>query len=997
MSITKYFRNVLAAQMSPRINFKNDSFVKVEPEQIKNGQLAPDNIQKLFDKNNVNQSNQLIPVLIALKTIKSEINNAVKNSTTVDDLTCVFFMPALLNNHGKLIQSQDKNPWFVREFLYPMIDEEICVGKESDVDDFISANIAEKQQIDSWDKNFEYACRMFESVTKSDFYSNEMGGQNLRADGWCYVFYDNTVNASFNIIKLYDKILNSYQSLTLPLYNRFISTASIEKQPIQQNDLSKMKLHCGLMGGEYPLSDSQREALNNLSSINEGEILAVSGPPGTGKTTLLQSVVANLITRHAIEEKDPPIIVASSTNNQAVTNIIDSFGHINTEGIKNLEQRWVTVANSFAVYFPSVSKQKEGENKNYKVAENLILSLNNPKNIAESTNNLLKESREYFSEEMSSVEQCKIEIHKKLCEIESLKNNLLENFNNLLQKNGGKTISEYLCVLSNRINEKKIEIDDIERKILEHNKKIENIQNRITEWINGYKKLTWYIRLFSFVPVYKKHIINWGMKFKNDFELLNFSPINDPKSIIKIYQEDIERIDKELYLDRCRLAEIKQEIINLESESKMIDDSLSEIAKTYDRLITYTKPGDVKSLNLLKKELSKYSLNILNEKLDVSARYVEFWLAVHYYECLWLESAPLSEKQIDTNIFDVQKEKIKKLSMISPCMVMTFFMLPKCFKVWKSNIQVEDYLFNYIDLLIVDEAGQTSPEIAAPSFALAKRAIVVGDEQQIPPVWGINRALDEAIAISNGVIKDREEFKKLIVSGLNSSQSSVMNVALNSCLYKKYDRGLFLSEHRRCYDEIISYCNDLVYKGKLQPLRGAGIEDENRPIDRNKYPIVGYYDISTNYSQRKGTSRVNFEEANEIAKWLKLHLSEIYQMYKSPEKKDILAIITPFHAQANVIRNALKNILDDDYKNIEVGTVHTFQGAERKIIIFSSTYGSAENCQFINYNKNLMNVAVSRAKDAFWVFGSYDCLKNSPENSASSLLAKMIGEHKIEC
>lgn len=35
MSITKYFRNVLAAQMSPRINFKNDSFVKVKPEQIK--------------------------------------------------------------------------------------------------------------------------------------------------------------------------------------------------------------------------------------------------------------------------------------------------------------------------------------------------------------------------------------------------------------------------------------------------------------------------------------------------------------------------------------------------------------------------------------------------------------------------------------------------------------------------------------------------------------------------------------------------------------------------------------------------------------------------------------------------------------------------------------------------------------------------------------------------------------------------------------------------
>lgn len=42
-----------------------------------------------------------------------------------------------------------------------------------------------------------------------------------------------------------------------------------------------------------------------------------------------------------------------------------------------------------------------------------------------------------------------------------------------------------------------------------------------------------------------------------------------------------------------------------------------------------------------------------------------------------------------------------------------------------------------------------------------------------------------------------------------------------------------------------------------------------------------------------------------------------------------------------------------------------------------------------------MNVAVSRAKDAFWVFGSFDCLKNSPENSASRLLGKYVSKNKV--
>ena len=50
------------------------------------------------------------------------------------------------------------------------------------------------------------------------------------------------------------------------------------------------------------------------------------GPPGTGKTTFLQSVVADMYVKSALKRERAPIIVAASTNNQAVTNIIDSFG-----------------------------------------------------------------------------------------------------------------------------------------------------------------------------------------------------------------------------------------------------------------------------------------------------------------------------------------------------------------------------------------------------------------------------------------------------------------------------------------------------------------------------------------------------------------------------------------------------------------------------------------------------------------------------------------------
>lgn len=55
-------------------------------------------------------------------------------------------------------------------------------------------------------------------------------------------------------------------------------------------------------------------------------------------------------------------------------------------------------------------------------------------------------------------------------------------------------------------------------------------------------------------------------------------------------------------------------------------------------------------------------------------------------------------------------------------MVMTFFMLPKQFWAYDGNDKKNYFMCNYIDLLVVDEAGQTSPEIAAASFSLAKKS-----------------------------------------------------------------------------------------------------------------------------------------------------------------------------------------------------------------------------------------------------------------------------------
>ncbi|MCD8262438.1 MAG: AAA family ATPase [Bacteroides sp.] len=121
------------------------------------------------------------------------------------------------------------------------------------------------------------------------------------------------------------------------------------------------------MGFEFPLSISQRKSLYTFLD-GKGKVFAVNGPPGTGKTTLLQSVVANAMVQSVLENGGniPAIILACSANNQAVTNIIESFMRSKTAPGR-LEGRWIPEVEGYATYLPgSTKKEEEFKGINYK-------------------------------------------------------------------------------------------------------------------------------------------------------------------------------------------------------------------------------------------------------------------------------------------------------------------------------------------------------------------------------------------------------------------------------------------------------------------------------------------------------------------------------------------------------------------------------------------------------------------------------------------------------
>ncbi|WP_216389270.1 DEAD/DEAH box helicase [Arcanobacterium phocae] len=940
--ITRYFHDVQKQAYLPEQTFNSRTpFIEIPLAQLREGVLSSDMTAEIFKKEKNNKTTSA-SVIVSLVTAESK-----------REKWGLLLVPCSVDRAGTLSGSpSDGEPWIPAAWLDYPGNTHRTIGKLVELWNFrTSTGVSQASRVDSWSDFLSYAISLFESVVgkKLHDWTTSFGVDSdltIHTET-CYLVAGENIIANKAIVELYSVLEESLATNPVPLYEKFVSVQDFEQRldaDLSDHDtqVGSMVKSCGHMGGKFPLTPSQRTALHAFLSDDDGDITAVSGPPGTGKTTMLQAVVANRVTRHALEGVDAPLILCTSTNNQAVTNIIDSFSSVGAQAQDGFDVRWIPAASdaksdatteeplhSLATYCPAGYKYDNAKARGYLVdtikKDGVYSDYSDPGYIKSATDYFQAQATTYLqaSAQGTAVSIASIQrvLKQQLEEVDRRRRQLIISFSDYCESpRPSQTVAQ-----------------EYEHEAYQHT---EHGRHAVTNRGQSLMK-----KLFG------------RSKARNTSDTASHYI-----TCAEIAGQELEKILAELRVTGIISTEQSQKIRN------------------------------------------SRSLGELDEILDVTLRYHEFWLAVHYYEATWLLTAENNEFVPKEDRYQTTAKVMEKYwpqaCALTPCFVMTTYQVPKYFSLWTGDKLHQHYSLSRADLLIVDEAGQIDTSIGASAFAFAKRAIVVGDERQLAPIWNIDPVTDEDLATggessSNNAGAYWDVMKK---RGLTASQpSSVMKAASHAGNWAYSDPskqprpGLLLSEHFRCHAGIIGFCNELIYDGQLQPRRS---EKDYRLADTVTNPFM-FYRVPGTQDQTVGSSRVNREEADAIAHWIRDNYEFFQARYCGGDddgetclsKGAIIGVVTPFAAQASRIKRALRKHCPDIARQIMVGTAHSLQGAERPVIIFSSVYGeTSERAAFIDNTLELMNVAVSRAKDLFVVVGCQARWKD--QGSVFSLVRK---------
>jgi hypothetical protein len=762
--------------------------------------------------------------------------------------------------------------------------------------------------------------------------------------------------------------------------------------------------------GRHSLVLLQQTAVNlALRELENEGIFSVNGPPGTGKTTLLRDVVSAVLVKRAralskftdaedafehagkmklgnsfvhLYKLDDSLrgheMLVASSNNKAVENISkelprrsqiaedielnyfktlsDALGgegeDAETWGIiaavlgnsKNrgafINKAWWDDNSALQKYFKYITGQL-----NFEVDENgdeiipkIITECAPPENVNEAKSQWEK-ARKKFNEALKAADN-----------MTALAQSAYENYHLVCKlkieiSNNQSTQTE----LQGAVRQEQLREEELKTDLLQKNAKLQTQTDK--ENLSLSQKPGFFKRIFA-----RSQWKTW----KADHKLILSKLVECRKSYNEVLARSQDAAQKinELGSEHSRY---KAQEIALEEK---LSSALSKMEK-YDgicggRLVTPDlwlstheeqqkfKPNFTDKAQRLRDDVFIAAIMLHKAFIGASGKKLRQNMAA-YFACLGGGSLPQDKQQLLPHLWS-------SAFLVVPVMSTTFASVGRMLKTLPKES---------LGWLLIDEAGQASPQDAIGAIYRAKRVMSVGDPLQIEPVVTLPSSIIEGIAKHLGT--DPAEWTAPDASvQILSDNGNVYGTTIPRDL-SEIRIGTPLLVHRRCEDPMFSISNKLAYCGLMV-----------QATAQEKSEITDFIGKQTSWFDVRGSAEEKWcpEEGDHVKNML-LGASEHFGGDPG------IFVITPFRIVAERMRRLMESekerllsfgIADpDEWIWNNIGTVHTFQGKEAKGVILllgapSPMQNGARN--WATGNVNLLNVAVSRAKQNFYVVGN---------------------------
>jgi len=442
----------------------------------------------------------------------------------------------------------------------------------------------------------------------------------------------------------------------------------------------------------------------------------------------------------------------------------------------------------------------------------------------------------------------------------------------------------------------------------------------------------------------------------NQLQGYDLQPPNDES--VREKQADLEALkeDKHQITERVRLKKQQAAQILIDGGFSAEADFLSEFATQQSRL------------------------NTLESKLQTLQTQNQDFMPLF---TRWQEILKEPEKSAEKDWNDLEKPFVESCNLVAiTCN--------------ENERTLTDNNFDGFDVVIIDEVSKATPLEMLLPLMRGKKAILVGDHRQLPPIFNEADGLTFEDEVEQNEAQENKQDSDTDLTEDNLYKfEKMVTASLFKELFEKAPESLRerLNIQFRMHPDIMKMIN-YFYEGQLtcgnpEAERPHGIEFKGLLSKKDHVLWIDTTDDEKGkrFSINDGQSNINVLEARMIAKTLVDMNRQLETLGYGKDNKMKVGVVSFYQPQCRVIRDEIRKINKDKLSfsaiDVEINTVIRYQGKEKPIILLSlvKNNGGDRTQKFRAGRANIarfefINVAMSRAQNLLLIFGARNMLEN---------------------